>query len=337
MGDGKDVEDFTESRKNSILVKDEHGLRPPISEVHPHFVEQVMPHRSPPPGQTLKPGSKPGSKPGCKPGSKRGSGYDFEGFDSAFDRAHEEVQQRPRAETRASESEQDLQRSKTASDPRIPVDDGKLHILLGVTGSLHASSVKSMIAKLKSIYGDRVAIQVIMTPAAEKMLQAALAGREGGHKEHKEFIANTRVWNDSDEWATWRGRNDPVIHIELRRWADILVIAPLSANTLGKIAMGLCDNLLTNVVRAWNNQYPMLIAPAMVSYAYNHPATRHQLSIIRQEMKWIEILKPTEKVAGSTGGIGMGGMMPWNEIVDKIVNKLGGYPDDDDVEDDEDD
>lgn len=45
---------------------------------------------------------------------------------------------------------------------------------------------------------------------------------------------------------------DPVVHIELRRWADALVIAPLSANTLAKLAGGLCDNLLTCVVRAWD-------------------------------------------------------------------------------------
>lgn len=42
----------------------------------------------------------------------------------------------------------------------------------------------------------------------------------------------------------WTHRSDPVLHIELRRWADMLLIAPLDANTLGKIASGICDNLL---------------------------------------------------------------------------------------------
>lgn len=270
---------------------------------------------------------------------------------------------------------------KQPSDPRVPMDDGKIHILIGVTGSMHVSCVKPIIAKLQSIYGDRVAFQLIVTPAVEKLVatlapgakpasqpsqtanqtqpgqiqptpahptqsQSSVASQSGqpsgqpgsAHPtSFKEKLThqNTRVWHDSDEWDTWHGRNDPIIHIELRRWADILLIAPLSANTLGKIAMGLCDNLLTNVVRAWNSQYPILIAPAMVTYAYNHPATKRQLQLIREEMKWIEILRPTEKVAGSTGGIGMGGMMPWNEIVDRVVQKLGGYPDEDD-EDDED-
>lgn len=44
----------------------------------------------------------------------------------------------------------------------------------------------------------------------------------------------------------WTQMSDPVLHIELRRWADLLVIAPLDANTLGKIANGICDNLLVS-------------------------------------------------------------------------------------------
>ena len=50
-----------------------------------------------------------------------------------------------------------------------------------------------------------------------------------------------------------------MLHIELRRWADALIIAPLSANTLAKVANGLCDNLLTCVVRAWDWHKPLLV------------------------------------------------------------------------------
>ena len=57
------------------------------------------------------------------------------------------------------------------------------------------------------------------------------------------------TWSgDEEEWREWREVGDPVLHIELRRWADCLVVAPLSANTLAKCAQGLCDNLLTCVV-----------------------------------------------------------------------------------------
>lgn len=44
----------------------------------------------------------------------------------------------------------------------------------------------------------------------------------------------------------WKGRSDPVLHIELRRWADLMVVAPLDANTLAKVANGICDNLLVS-------------------------------------------------------------------------------------------
>lgn len=215
--------------------------------------------------------------------------------------------------------------SNTAGDPRLPQDDGKLHILLAATGSTSTGKIRLIINKLNEIYGkDKICIQIILTKAAENFVSRG------------EIPSHIRIWRDEDEWETWKGRADPVVHIELRRWADILVIAPLSANTLGKIALGLCDNLLTSVVRAWNTQYPILIAPAMVSYAYNHPATRTHLAVISEEMKWIEVLKPVEKVVGSYGDIGMGGMMDWNEIVNKIVLKLGGYPENEDEEDYED-
>ncbi len=57
---------------------------------------------------------------------------------------------------------------------------------------------------------------------------------------------------DESDWRDWQKVGDPVLHIELRRWADIFVIAPLSANTLAKMANGMCDNLLTCIVRAWD-------------------------------------------------------------------------------------
>ncbi|KAA8915239.1 hypothetical protein TRICI_002596 [Trichomonascus ciferrii] len=212
------------------------------------------------------------------------------------------------------------------TDPRLPQDDGKRHILLGATGSVSTGKLRHIIHKLEQIYGkDKVSIQLILTRAAE------------GFVAKSEIPSNIIIWTDEDEWKTWRNRADPVVHIELRRWADILVVAPLTANTLGKIALGLCDNLLTNVIRAWNTQYPILIAPAMLSYAYNHPATKRHLRVIKEDMKWIEILKPVEKVVGTFGDIGMGGMMDWNEIVNRVVLKLGGYPQDEDEDEDDDD
>ena len=69
-------------------------------------------------------------------------------------------------------------------------------------------------------------------------------------------------------------RSDPVLHIDLVKIASITLIAPLSANTLGKIANGLADNLLTCVVRAWNYKTkPMIVAPAMNTQMFENPIT----------------------------------------------------------------
>lgn len=64
---------------------------------------------------------------------------------------------------------------------------------------------------------------------------------------------------DESDWRDWQKVGDPVLHIELRRWADIFVIAPLSANTLAKMANGMCDNLLTCIVRAWDFKNKLLV------------------------------------------------------------------------------
>src|SRR5207244_59182 len=67
---------------------------------------------------------------------------------------------------------------------------------------------------------------------------------------------------DEDEWPAGRYvRGDPVLHIELRRWAHALLIAPLDANTLAKLAGGLADNCLTCVWRAWEWGRPVILAP----------------------------------------------------------------------------
>ncbi|KAL6997048.1 Phosphopantothenoylcysteine decarboxylase [Sarracenia purpurea var. burkii] len=93
---------------------------------------------------------------------------------------------------------------------------------------------------------------------------------------------------DEIEWSTWRHIGDSVLHIELCRWADIMVIAPLSANTLAKIAGGLCDNLLTCIVRAWDYTKPLFIAPAMNTFMWNNPFTeRHLMSVDELGMSFI--------------------------------------------------
>ena len=58
-------------------------------------------------------------------------------------------------------------------------------------------------------------------------------------------------FSDEDEYACWKKRGDIVLHIKIRELADMMVIAPLSANTMAKLCNGICDNLITNVFRCW--------------------------------------------------------------------------------------
>ena len=74
-----------------------------------------------------------------------------------------------------------------------------------------------------------------------------------------------------------------MLHIELRRLASLMLIAPLGCNTLSKLSHGMCDNLLTCIVRAWDlrsKKYPMIVAPAMNTVMYEQPNTTTQLEFL---------------------------------------------------------
>jgi phosphopantothenoylcysteine decarboxylase len=94
-------------------------------------------------------------------------------------------------------------------------------------------------------------------------------------------LVRDRLTLDSDEWPTGLyQRGDAVRHIELRRWAELFLIAPLSANTLAKLAVGLSDNALTCVWRAWDWTRPVILAPAMNTLMWQHPFTKKHLRSI---------------------------------------------------------
>jgi phosphopantothenoylcysteine decarboxylase len=127
------------------------------------------------------------------------------------------------------------------------------------------------------------------------------------------------VLRDADEWARYAavGR-DPVLHIELRKWADGLLVAPCSAHTLAKLAGGLADNLLTCAARAWEFgaggrvARPLLLAPAMNTAMWRHPATAAHLGVLRG---WgATVVPPVEKVL-ACGDVGVGAMAEVADIV----------------------
>ncbi len=151
-------------------------------------------------------------------------------------------------------------------------------ILLGVTGSVAAIKTPLLYDLLHSAGHE---VRVVATRPAlyffDPLAFDPLRGPDGRPARNPE-----RVTLDEDEWPgasegrRWR-RDEPVLHIELRRWADLFVVAPLDANTLAKLALGLCDNCLTCVWRAWDPERPRVVAPAMNTFMWNHPATARHL------------------------------------------------------------
>jgi phosphopantothenoylcysteine synthetase/decarboxylase len=91
---------------------------------------------------------------------------------------------------------------------------------------------------------------------------------------------------------------DEVMHIELTRWADCLVISPLSAHFLAKLANGLCDDLLTSVVRAWPTDKPILLDPAMHVTMWQHTLTGRHFDSLRA-LKYVYVVEDSGNVVAA--------------------------------------
>jgi len=143
-------------------------------------------------------------------------------------------------------------------------------ILVAVTGSVAAVKVDALVACLAE---ERHDIRLVMTRSAEFFVP---------HWSQTGPGSRFPVYRDRDEWpATGWNRGDDVLHIELGRWADALLIAPLDAHTLAKWAQGLADNLVTSVLRAWDYAKPLVAAPAMNTRMWDNPITsRHFAQIL---------------------------------------------------------
>ncbi|KAK4229616.1 flavoprotein [Podospora fimiseda] len=198
--------------------------------------------------------------------------------------------------------------------------DSKKHLLLAASGSVATIKLPVIINLLSST--QNLSIRILLTSSASQFLNGCTA--EQPTVSSLLSLPNVdAVYRDQDEWGPqpWvRGRG--VLHIELRRWADILVVAPLSANTLAKVVGGHSDNLLTSVIRAWDTdggidgkKKVILVAPAMNSAMWRHPITAKQVKTLENDWGvkkgedgvvtgWFEVIRPISKTlaCGDTGG-----------------------------------
>src|SRR5580698_381072 len=153
------------------------------------------------------------------------------------------------------------------------------NVLLGVTGSVAAIKTPELFAALVS-HGH--AVRIVATQAAIYFFDPATMEPRDGRRSPDVVTLDEDEWPGQSDGRRWN-RGDEVLHIQLRRWADLFLIAPLDANTLAKLAVGLSDNCLTCVWRAWEPSRPVVLAPAMNTLMWQHPLTRRHLHQIAMD------------------------------------------------------
>lgn len=178
------------------------------------------------------------------------------------------------------------------------------NIVLGVTGSIAAHKaidVASQLAKLGHV------VSVVMTADAQRFVTAL---------PFKTLSRRPVVTDLYDEEEGWKPT-----HITLADEADLLLVAPATANTLAKLAHGLADDALSCIALALNAGARTLVAPAMNGKMWLHPATQANVGLLRG--RGVEILGPGEGML-SCGYEGVGRMLDVEGIVRRVVEVVGG-------------
>ncbi|WP_281234220.1 bifunctional phosphopantothenoylcysteine decarboxylase/phosphopantothenate--cysteine ligase CoaBC [Flavobacterium gelatinilyticum] len=168
-------------------------------------------------------------------------------------------------------------------------------ILLGVSGGIAAYKTASLV-RLFIKAGAHV--QVVMTPASKDFVTPLTLSTLSKNPVHSNFF------NHDDEDAVWNN------HVELGLWADLMLVAPATANTLSKMASGNCDNLLIAVYLS--SKCPVYFAPAMDLDMYKHPSTISSFNSLKQ---FGNIMIPAEKGELASGLSGEGRMAEPENII----------------------
>jgi phosphopantothenoylcysteine decarboxylase / phosphopantothenate---cysteine ligase len=177
-----------------------------------------------------------------------------------------------------------------------------MRVLIGIGGGIAAYKVCEVIS---SLFKAGIEVKVILTAGGEQFITPLTVATLSRHP----------AYTDRDFWQPIHQRP---LHIELGEWADLLVIAPLTANTLGKLAHGLADNLLTNTVLA--STCPVLLAPAMNTDMWEQVAVKRNWQLLCQDSRY--------HAAGPAAGllacdrVGMGRMAEPEEILPYIHSLL---------------
>ena len=147
-----------------------------------------------------------------------------------------------------------------------------MRVLIGITGGVAAYKVCEVVSTLAK---SGIAVKVLMTDQAQRFVSAVTFAALSRHP----------VYTDADFWSARSDHADyKPLHIALGEWADVFVVAPLTANTLGKLAHGLADNLLTNTVLA--SVCPVLLAPAMNTDMWQQSTVQRNWQLLLQDARY---------------------------------------------------
>lgn len=173
-------------------------------------------------------------------------------------------------------------------------------ILLGITGSIAAYKAAYL---LRGLIKEGAEVQVLITSAGKEFITPVTLSALSGKPVLSDFFAN------SD--GTWHS------HVDMGLWADLMLIAPASANTLGKMANGICDNLLLTAYLSV--KCPVMIAPAMDLDMFAHSSVQENIELLKK--RGAIIIEPTSGELAS-GLEGKGRMEEPEVIVEKVLESF---------------
>jgi len=182
----------------------------------------------------------------------------------------------------------------------VPLLKGR-RILLGVCGSIAAYKAAELASKLTQAGAE---LDVVLTESAQKFVSALTF----------QSLTGRRAYTDSDLWS----QEGHVLHVGLAQQAQLLVVAPATADTIARLAHGRADNLLS--IAALAAECPIIVAPAMDAGMFEHPATQANLAVLRD--RGVTLVGPAEGRMAS-GLMGMGRMLEPEQLLGHIRWRLG--------------
>ncbi|WP_347841206.1 bifunctional phosphopantothenoylcysteine decarboxylase/phosphopantothenate--cysteine ligase CoaBC [uncultured Draconibacterium sp.] len=174
------------------------------------------------------------------------------------------------------------------------------NIILGITGSIAAYKAAML---LRLFIKEGAEVQVVITPAGKEFITPVTLSALSNKPVVSEFFgANDGTWNS---------------HVDLGLWADVMVIAPATASTMGKMAKGIADNML--ITTYLSAKCPVMLAPAMDLDMFAHPSTQRNIGILKEYGNII--VEPGEGELAS-GLEGKGRMEEPEKILEAVVQQL---------------